>query len=142
MTTKAIYEILEEIENAKTKEERLSILRNNTCWALRNTLMGAFHPNVQFVFDKIPDYTPSLDPPGLSPTSLHQELTRAYLFEVGNPKVASTLTQQRKTEILIQMLESLEAKEAKVLEGILTKKLKVKGLNYALVKEAFPDLLP
>lgn len=142
MTTKAIYEIFEEIENAGSKEDRLRILRNNTSWALRSTLKGAFDPNVRFVFDKMPDYTPSLDPPGLSQTSLHQELTRCYLFEVGNPKVVPTLTEKRKREILLQMLEALEAKEAKVLEGILTKKLKVKGLNYALVKEAFPDLLP
>lgn len=139
---KAIYEIFEEVENAGSKEERLFILRKNANWALRSTLKGAFDPNVKFVFDKMPDYTPSLDPPGLSHTSLHQELMRAYLFEVGNPQVSPTLTHQRKTEILIQMLETLEAKEAKVLEGILTKKLKVKGLNYALVKEAFPDLLP
>lgn len=142
MTTKAIYEIFEEVENAKTKDERLFILRKNSSWALRSTLKGIFDPNVQFVFDKIPDYNPSLDPPGLSQTSLHQELTRAYLFEVGNPKVAPTLTLQRKTEILIQMLEGLEAKEAMILESILTKKIKVKGLNYGLVKEAFPDLLP
>lgn len=142
MTTKAIYEIFDEIENAKTKDEKLRILVNNSSWALRSTLKGIFDPNVKFVFDKIPDYTPSLDPVGLSPTSLHQELTRAYLFEVGNPNVAPTLTMKRRTEILIQMLEALEAKEAKVLESILMKKTKVKGLNYALVKEAFPFLLP
>lgn len=142
MTTKAMYEIFEEIENAKNKEQRLSILRQNATWALRSTLKGAFDPNVKFVFEKMPDYTPSLDPPGLSHTSLHQELTRAYLFQVDNPRVSPSLTLKRKIEILIQMLETLEAKEAKVLEGILTKKLKVKGLSYALVKEAFPDLLP
>lgn len=142
MTTKSVYEILEEVENAGSKDERLYILRKNGDWALRSTLKGAFDPNVKFVFEKMPDYTPSLDPPGLSATSLHQELTRAYLFEVGNPRVAPTLTLKRKTEILTQMLEALEAKEAEVLVGILTKKLKVKGLSYALVKEAFPDLLP
>jgi len=142
VTTKAIYEIFEEIENAGSKDERLNILRKNVSWALRSTLKGAFDPNVKFVFDKMPDYTPSLDPPGLSQTSLHQELTRAYMFEVGNPRVAPTLTLKRRTEILTQMLEALEAKEAEVLIGILTKKLKVKGLSYALVKEAFPDLLP
>lgn len=139
---KNVYEVLEEVENANTKDERLNILRGNATWALRSTLKGVFDPNVQFVFEEIPAYTPSLDPAGLSPTSLHQELTRAYLFERDNPRVSNNLTYQRKVEILTQMLEALEAKEAKVLEGILTKKLKVKGLNYALVKEAFPDLLP
>lgn len=139
---KAIYEILEEVEQRKTKEDKLAVLRYNTNWALRSVLKGVFDPNVQFTVKEIPAYKPSDDPPGLSQTSLHQELGRMYIFEVNNPKTSPTLTEQRKKEILIQMLESLEAKEAKVLEGVLTKKLKVKGLTYDLVKEAFPDLVP
>jgi hypothetical protein len=40
------------------------------------------------------------------------------------------------------MLESMEAREAKIFEQMLSKKLKVKGLTYGLVKEAFPEILP
>jgi hypothetical protein len=138
---KAIYEIFEEFEQRKTKEDRLAVLRYNSNWTLKSVLKGAFDPNVQFDVE-IPAYKPSDDPPGLSPTSLSQELDRAYIFEKNNPKVAPGLTKERKTQILIQMLEALESKEAKVLEGVLTKKLKVKGLTYDLVKEAFPDILP
>lgn len=139
---KNISEIFEEFEQRKTKEDRLAVLRYNANWALRSTLKGVFDPNVQFTITEVPQYTPSLDPIGLSATSLHQELGRFYIFEKNNPKVSPSLTEKRKKEILIQMLEALEAKEAKVLEGILTKKLKVKGLTYEIVKEAFPDLVP
>ena len=50
-------------------------------------------------------------------------------------------TEKRKTEILIQILESLEEDEADVFAAMLTKKLKVPHLTPALVNEAFPDLL-
>ena len=139
---KNVYEIFEEFEAQTTKEGKIAVLHKNADWTLRSALKGAFDPNVQFTITEIPTYTPSLDPPGLSQTSLYHELGRAYLFEKNNPKVPLTLTDARKKEILLQMLEALEEKEAKVLEGILTKKLKVKGLTYSVVKEAFPDLLP
>jgi hypothetical protein len=78
----------------------------------------------------------------MSYSSIAQELSRAYLFERDNPRVAPTLSLKRKTEILIQILEVLEAKEAEVFMNMLLKKQNVKGLDYAIVKEAFSDLLP
>ena len=45
-------------------------------------------------------------------------------------------------QLLLQLIESLEPREAEVVIGILSKDLGVKGLNYKFVKEAFPQLLP
>ena len=59
-----------------------------------------------------------------------------------NPRVPAGLTEKRKNEILIQILESLEEKEADVFIGVLKKDLKVPYLTEALVREAFPELLP
>lgn len=142
MTTKNVSEIFEEFEQRSTKADRLAVLRFNENFALRSILKGAFDPNVEFFTDKVPDYKPSDLPTGLGYSNLSQELNRVYLLEKNNPKTPPTLTSKRREEIMIQMFESLEAKEAKILEGMITKKLKVKGLNYALVKEAFPNLLP
>jgi hypothetical protein len=44
--------------------------------------------------------------------------------------------------LLIQILEALEASEADVFMNMILKDLKVKGLTYKIVQEAFPDLLP
>lgn len=139
---KNVYEIFEEFEKLNTNEERVNYLRNNGDWTLKNILRGIFHPKVQFIFDEMPEYKVSDDPPGLAYGTLHHEMGRIYIFVKNSPKVDPNLTQARKKEILIQMLEQLEAKEAKVLEGLLMKNLKVKGLNYELVKDAFPELLP
>jgi len=138
---KNIYEIFDEYEKATTKQERINVLRQNSNYALKSVLKGTYNPNVQFVIDRIPLYKPSDAPPGLGYTSIHQELGRAYLFEANNPRVAPSLSQKRKEQLLIQILESLEKREAEVFMNMLLKKQKVKNLNAEIVKEAFPDLL-
>jgi hypothetical protein len=139
---KNLYEVFEEFEKAPKKEDKINILRNNKSYALECVLRGAFHPNVRYVIDEIPNYRKSDAPAGLGYTSIHQELGRVYLFEENNPKVAPTLTLDRKKVILAQMLETLEEKEAAVFAGMIMKRLPVKGLTYKLTQEAFPGLLP
>lgn len=139
---KNVYEIFEELEQRKKKEDKLAVLRFNANYALKNVLKGTFDPNIKFVFNKPVEYKASDAPAGLGYTSIHQELGRAYLFEANNPKVDPNLSHDRKKQILIQILESLEAKEAAIFMNMLLKKQSVKGLTYDLVKEAFPDLLP
>jgi hypothetical protein len=79
---------------------------------------------------------------GLGYTSIHQELRRAISFEEVNPeRCQPILTPQRKEQILIQILEALEKREAEIYMNMLLKKQVVKGLNSSVVKEAFPDLL-
>ena len=63
------------------------------------------------------------------------------MFEKGNP-AAERLTPRKRIEILTQILEGLEPREAEVIIGIFNKDLGVKGLNYKFIKEAFPTLLP
>ena len=105
-------------------------------------LRGAFHPNIRYVIDEIPNYRKSDAPAGLGYTSIHQELGRAYLLEENNPMTSPDLTLNRKKVILAQMLESMEEKEAAVFAGMIMKRLPVKGLTYKLTQEAFPGLLP
>ena len=79
--------------------------------------------------------------PGITYDSLSAQLRRLYMFREGDP-TAESLTEKRRTEILLQLLEALEPREAEVILGIFQKDLGVKGLDYKFVKEAFPDLIP
>lgn len=137
---KNVYEIFDEFEKAKTKKDKIEILRKNNTYALINVLQGTFNPNIQFVFEQIPNYKASDAPAGLGYSSIHQELGRVYLFEKNSLKVSPQLTHKRKQEIFIQALESLEAREANVYANMIMKKQNVKGLDIKIVKEAFPDL--
>lgn len=139
---KNIYEVFAEFEQATTKQSKIDTLRNNDSYALREVLRGTFDPNIEFTVTTIPYYKPSDAPPGLGYSSIHQELGRAYLFEKNNPKVSKNLSDKRKEQILIQILECLESKEAEVYMNMLLKKQRVKGLTSNIVREAFPSLLP
>ena len=139
---KNLYEVFAEFEKATKREEKIDILRNNKSYALECVLRGAFHPNIRYVIDEIPNYRKSDAPAGLGYTSIHQELGRAYLLEENNPMTSPDLTLNRKKVILAQMLESMEEKEAAVFAGMIMKRLPVTGLTYKLTQEAFPGLLP
>jgi hypothetical protein len=141
-TMKNVYEIFAEFEKSASREDQILVLRYNGTYALKTVLRGTFDPGVQFVFDAAPKYKVGDSPPGMSYSSISQELSRAYLFEKNNPRVAPGLSLDRKTQILIQILEVLEAKEAEVFMNMILKKQNVKGLTYEIVKEAFHDLLP
>src|SRR6188768_813549 len=111
---KNVYEIFDEVAKVKTKQEKIAVLRNNRCYALINVLQGTYDPRIQFTVKELPAYTPSDSPPGMGYSSLHAEMGRVYIFQVNNPRVDPNLTDKRKKEILIQILEVLEAREAEV----------------------------
>ena len=142
MAIKNVYEVFDDFKNVKTKAERLDVLRKNDSFALRQVLLGVFHPQIKFTVDKAPDFKRVPMPPGMSYSHMTEALSRVYLFMEGNPKVPAGLTEKRKMEILIQILESLEEQEADIFLGLLKKDLKVPYLTEALVNETFPGLLP
>jgi len=140
---KNIFEIFDEFELAKNKKERMAIIENNLSKTLVDVLALTYHPNSQWLIKEMPEgyKVPSDMLPGLSGTQLSTELRKLYLFQKGHP-AAEKLTEQKRTQLLLQLLEALEPREAEVILGIFQKDQGVKGLDYKFVKEAFPDLLP
>jgi hypothetical protein len=65
-----------------------------------------------------------------------------YIFMENHPRVSPNLSLDRKTQLLVQTLESLEPREAEVYTNIILKDQKVPYLTEALINDAFPDLLP
>lgn len=141
MANKNIYEVFDDFKAVKSKTDRINVLRKNDSYALRQVLLGVFHPNIEFTVDKAPEFRREPMPPGMSYDHMTGALSRIYLFMKDNPRVPAGLTEKRKSEILIQILESLEEKEADVFVSLLKKDLKVPYLTEALVNEAFPGLL-
>lgn len=142
MSKKNIYEVFNEFKAAKTRKEKVDVLRKNDTFALRNVLVGTFHPHVEFVFKKIPEWKRIDVPAGMAYNHMTEALSKMYLFMKNNPRAPAGLTEQRREELLIQLLEGLEPHEADVYVGILKKDQKVPQLTAAIVNEAFPDLLP
>jgi hypothetical protein len=138
-----MYEIFDEFELAENKKDKMKVIEKNLSKTLVDVLDLAFNPKYEWLITEMPEgyKIPSDMLPGLSGTQLSTELRKLYLFRKGDP-TAEKLTPQRRTELLLQLLEAIEPREAEVVIGIFQKDLGVKGLTYKFVKEAFPNLLP
>jgi hypothetical protein len=140
---KNIFEVLDEIEEAKTKKDKMEVIEKNLSKVLVLVFELAYHPEIEWLIKEMPDNykIPTDTLPGISRTQLSTEIRKLYMFRKGDP-TAEKLGPQKRNELLIQMLEALEPREAEVIIGIFQKDLGVKGLNYKFIKEAFPNLLP
>lgn len=140
---KNIYEIFDEFESVKTKKEKKEVIGKNLSRCLVDVLLFTYHPEYQWRVNDLPEnYRPSKNTkPGISPCHLSTEMRKFYLFLKGNP-TSDRLSERKINELLIQLIESLEPREAEVVRGIFKKDQGVEGLDYNLVKEMFPQLLP
>ena len=132
-----LSEILTKVNNAKMKDDKIKVLRDNDSVPLRQILKGAFDPKIEW---DLPEGTPPCKqneaPAGTEHTVLCTESKRLWHFIKGaDPKLSKT----RKEMMYIQMLEGLHADEAKLLISVKEKNLNAtyKGLTDAVVKEAF-----
>jgi len=140
---KNIYEIFDEFEKAKNKKERMDVIGNNLSSTLVKVLELCFHPQYQWMISDLPENykIPTDILPGITFDNLNSQLRRLYLFRVGDA-TAESLSNDKRNQILTQMLESIEPREVEIILGIFRKDFGIKGLDYKFVKEAFPNLLP
>ena len=139
---KNIYEIFDEFELASSSKERKTVLERNLSQTLINVLLFTYHPDYQWLVSDFPaEYKIPDTLPGISTCQLSTELRKLYLFRKGD-FTAENLSEQKRKELLIQLLESLEPREAEVLIGIFKKDQNIRGLNYKFVGDCFPDMLP
>lgn len=135
-------EIFDLVDKAKTKQEKVNILKQHESPAIRGFLKMNFNKEVQLdlpegepPFKKQPDR-----PIGEHESKLFTEYRRFYIWLDPNTK----LPQVKKETLFIEMLESLHISEAEDIILIKDKKLqkKYKTLKEDIVREAFPQILP
>ena len=135
-----ISEILRKVSNAKTKKEKIDLLRENNSPALRMLLIWNYDDSV---VSEIPEgdvpYTPNEAPVGTDHTRLEQEARGFYRYvKGGDPKLKAL----KRESMFIQLLEGLSAEEAELLclikDGKLTSKYK--RITKAVISEAFPSI--
>lgn len=140
---RSYYEIFDEFGKQKTKEERIHFLKAHDSTTFRRVMRAAFHPNIKFFLTKVPAaYKPSTSiVPGMADCTMEQVMNKIYLFEVGNPR-SINLTYAKREQLLIQFLEGMEPREAKILLDVLFKSIDVRYLTYTLVREIWPSEFP
>ena len=132
--------IFEDVAKANSFEARQKVLLENESTPLKELLKYAFHPDIKFVLPPgMPPYKTIGSPEEYNPTYLYPNIRKFYLFVEGGHE---GITQLRREQLFIQLLESLHPKEAEVVIQVKDKKLNYRGLTYKLVKKTFPEILP
>ena len=131
-------EVLQKVSNAKTKAQKIKLLRDLNSPALRAVLIANFDESVISMLPEgdVP-YKPNDAPEETEHTKLIQEYRKLYLFFKGG----ANISQARRETLFIQLLEGLHAKEAEVLTLIKDKKIgKRWKITRQCVEEAFPEI--
>ena len=132
-------EILDKVHKAKTKDQKVSLLKQNDSEGLRMVIKSSFDPKIQWAMPEgeVP-FKPNDVPMGTEHTVLAMEAKKLWHFIKG----ADNQTPQHKKETMfIQMLEGLHPEEAKIICLVKDKNLTEKyKLTKEIVAEAFPDI--
>jgi hypothetical protein len=133
-----IYEILDGASKAKTKEERIAILRKYESWALKDVLRASFDPTVIFT---VPSGAPPYEPnrPESTPSNLLRKNRDFTYFVKGGQGDAMPAFKREK--VYVGLLESIHPKDAEIIVKMVNKKLSIPKITEKVVKEAFPNLI-
>jgi hypothetical protein len=138
MAKKLVPEILEEVRQAKTKQDKVEILRKNSHPALKDILRIQFDADViSLLPEGAPPYEKDDAPEGYSVSSLYRTHKQFKYFFKG--PIGDQVQAVRREKLFIDVLESMHPTESDLL--IEAKDRKLKGITKALVDEAFPGLV-
>lgn len=132
-----MYDILREISEVETTSERISAMQNHRyANAIKIVCEYTYSEGIKWLLPEgDPPYKPCefVDVEG----RFISELRKLYLFvEGGNPN----LSPLRRETLFIQLIESIDPKDAKLMLSMKEKKLPFKNITKKIAKQAFPDI--
>jgi len=133
----AIWEVLQKIEVAASKKEKVELLKKNESWALKDTLRCAYDNTLEFNLPKgAPPYQPNK--PQSAPSSIQRRYKEYTYFIKGGR--GQDLPDYKREQMFIGLLESVHPEEAVYLVKMKDKE-GFAGLTKATINDAFPGLL-
>ena len=134
-------EILSKVHGAKTKAQKVKILQEEDCQALRQICQWSFNPIIESELPPgTPPYIENEAPEGTEHMLLRTEGNSLWHYVKTNGKSADPNLQSTVRErMFIRLLEGLHKDEAELLCAVKEKSLhqKYKGLSSQVVSEAF-----
>ena len=133
-----MHEVLQKVSNAKTKKEKIKLMQEYNTNALRMLFIINFDDSVVSLLPpgNVP-YTPNEAPEGTEHTILEKEARLLLHFFKGG----SNVSQVKREQMFVQMLEGLNSGEAEALVLAKDKKIgKRWKITKAAVTEAFPAI--
>ena len=136
--TRRVHEVIDIVSKAKTKEEKITLLKENESQALKDVLVGAYHSNVEW---NLPEGRPPFETSeeGSIPSNLLKQTRNFNDLVKGGP--GDNLPAFKRERIFIRMIENVHPDDAELLLKMVAKKQLAKGVTKKLVEEAFPGLI-
>lgn len=134
-----VSKILETASKTKGRKNKIEFLRSHRPNQTMLTIFRhAFDPVLRFHLPEgEPPYTPG--DPDLTENGLYQNARKLKLFtKDGKPG----LSDLRREVLFVEFLETIHPEDAKLILGVKDGKLPYKTLTEALIREAYPALLP
>lgn len=141
MALPKISTILKEASEKKSRKEKVAFLKSHRPnMTMLDIIKFAYHPGITWL---LPEGEPPFKPCEVldNEQALYQEWRRMYIFVKGISKPAPEMSSTRREALFIQILESIDVDEAKLLIAIKDKTMPYKGLTPKLFEEAFPGIL-
>lgn len=133
-----VYEVFEAVGKAKTREEKIEILKQNNHWAVKDIIAGALNPAIEWNLPKgRPPYTANLAQSTPS-TLLRENQKFTYIVKGGK---GDDMPSYKREQVFLGILESIHPEDAELVLKMVEKKMPVKGLTRKIVEEAYPGLL-
>lgn len=135
---KYIYEVIDAAKEAKTKKEKIRILKENESWALKDVLKGTLDPKIQWELPGgVVPYEPAEE--YNHPSNLLKENVKFKYFVKGGP--ARDMANVKREMIFIGILEGIHPADALLLVSMINKESFGGGITAKLVNEAFVGLV-
>ena len=134
-----ISEVLQKVSNAKTKKQKIELLKKYKTPALQSIFIWSYDESVKSMVPEgeVP-YTPNDVPKGTEHTLLLHEYKKLYNFVKGGN---DGLNKGRREMMFIQLLEGLHQEEAAIVclakDGQIGKRYKI---TRACISEAYPEI--
>jgi hypothetical protein len=133
-----VHEVLEKARKARSKEQKIQILRDNESWALKDILRGTFDESIEWNLPGgDPPYT-AADPHN-APTTLFKE-HKNFVYFVKGFRESNRLHPGKRESIFIGLIEGIDPSDAKLVINMINK-TKPEGISRPVIEEAFPGLL-
>ena len=132
-----LFEIIEQIEEAKTDEEVVSLLQmyGNKHTSVTDYLRCLFDEKIEFLLpDGKPPYAPC-DPNRIPSTWHKQHMNLRYFIKMG---VTDDVGQLKRERMFIRTLESMHPEDALIICKMVEKKPATEKLTKEIAEKAFP----
>jgi hypothetical protein len=138
MARVTVSQILKQISESTDKKNKIDLLRRNKeNSAMIEVLRHALDPRIEFL---LPEGEPPYNESKFDEDRfrLYNQVRKFYLFVKGGNDNIHPIKRER---IFIELLETIDPEDAKLVMAMKDKRLPYKGINLKLVQEAFPGLI-